>query len=212
MIHKSSLDELSNLRSTPRILAFRILALIAGGDHLHRIVPRILASLEQLLLPAVDRRLEALVVFREAIHDDLRARDLLAWVRLGRGGNVPAFRRILGMRAGEVHSYSPERLRQYSSKNKFGKLRDQVVRLQFSFRLVPLVDPVDHAQQSESGSTRADSRLCSPAALHVGNQALHEMHIFLLAMVDALAQRRGQRMVFVQHDGDLAIAWAEDDL
>ena len=37
------------------------------------------------------------------------------------------------------------------------------------------------------------------------------MHVILLAGVDTLAQGGRERMVLVQHDGDLAVAFAEHD-
>src|SRR5579864_6211255 len=94
--------------STPRVLGLRIFALIAGNNHFDRIASWKLPSLNELLLPAPDRWSKGLLIFFEAIDDDLRASDQLALVRLGCGGNVPVFRRIPGMRAGDSHRHSPE--------------------------------------------------------------------------------------------------------
>ena len=80
-------------------------------------------------------------------------------------------------------------------------MRNQVVRLQFPFRLVPLVDPVDHAEQSKGSGARAHRALRRPGALsfflNIGDQALHEVDVLLLALVDSLAERGRQRMVFI---------------
>ena len=71
-------------------------------------------------------------------------------------------------------------------------------------------NPIDHAEESESGGAGADADFGSAGALHVGDQVLHEMDVVLLSSVDALAERRRQRMVLVEHDCDFAIAGAKD--
>src|SRR6266849_3778257 len=96
-------------------------------------------------------------------------------------------------------------------EENFRVLAYQVFLLQSTLRPVPLVDPVDHAQQREGRCPWADYSLGLPRALQLGDQALHEMYIVFLARVDAASQRRRQGMVFVQHHRDLAVAHAEDD-
>ncbi len=86
------------------------------------------------------------------------------------------------------------------------------MRLQVSFWFVPLVNPVDHAEQSEGCSSRGDRSLSLAASLHFCHQAFYEVYVFLLASIDPAPQRGRQRMVFVQHDGDLAIARTQYDL
>ncbi len=51
------------------------------------------------------------------------------------------------------------RLGQNAAENEIGKLRDQVLSLQIAFRFVPLIDPVDHAEQGEGGGTRGNGGL-----------------------------------------------------
>ena len=46
--------------------------------------------------------------------------------------------------------------REDASENEAGKLRNPGSRLQAAFRLVPLVDPVDHAEQGKGSGARAD--------------------------------------------------------
>ncbi len=42
-----------------------------------------------------------------------------------------------------------------ASEDELGKLRNQALRLQFAFGLVPLINPVDHAEQREGRGARA---------------------------------------------------------
>src|SRR5579871_4111295 len=49
-------------------------------------------------------------------------------------------------------------------------------------------------------------------ALHLSHQAFDEMDVFLLPGIDALAQRRWQRMILMQHNRNLAITRAENDV
>src|SRR6202047_3140203 len=93
--------------STPQVLEFRIFTFVAGRDHLNCIAPRVLTLLFELLLPVADRRIEALIVGTETIDEDLYAGDCLALVRLRCDGDVPAFRRIFGMRSGDRHHQFP---------------------------------------------------------------------------------------------------------
>src|SRR6202162_4193576 len=107
-----------------------------------------------------------------------------------------------------------------AAEDQIGELRNQILCLQLAFRLVPLVDPVDHAEQGKGGGTRSDlpfgvMRLLSLVLcfllnflLNFGHEVFEEVNVFLFAGVDALAQRRGKGMVFVQHHWDLAIARA----
>ena len=79
-----------------------------------------------------------------------------------------------------------------------------------ALRLVPLVDPIDHAEKSEGGSAWADAGFGSAGALYIGDQVFHKVNVVLLSSVDALAESRRQRMILVQHDSDFAIARAQD--
>ena len=94
-------------------------------------------------------------------------------------------------------------------------MRDEVLRLQVALGLIPLVNPIDHAQQGEGSGARADGAFCMTSALsaglHVGDQALDEVYVFLLSSIDTFAQRGRERMVLVQHDSDFAVARAEND-
>src|SRR5271157_4651572 len=77
---------------------------------------------------------------------------------------------------------------------------------------VPLIDPVDHADQGKGGRARRDRRRGITLALHVGDEVLDEVQVILLASVDLAAERGRQRMVFVQHDRNLAVFWTEHKL
>ena len=49
----------------------------------------------------------------------------------------------------------------------------------------------------------------SASPLNVGDQVLDEVHVIFFAAVDLAAQRGRQRMILVQHDGDLAVFFAQ---
>ena len=76
--------------------------------------------------------------------------------------------------------------------------------------LVPLVDPIDHAEKGEGSGAWADAGFGSASALHIGDQVFHKVNVVLLSSVDALAESRRQRMILMEHDCDFAIADAED--
>src|SRR5579872_7572553 len=85
------------------------------------------------------------------------------------------------------------------------------MRLQISFRLVPLIDPVDHAEECKGRGARTHRAFSMSYALHFRHQPFDEMYVLFLSRVNPLSQCRRQRMIFVQHDGDLAISRAEND-
>src|SRR5579871_666971 len=72
-------------------------------------------------------------------------------------------------------------LRENSAEHELSELRNQIVRLQIAFRFVPLVDPVNHAQQSEGCGPGTDRPFGSPRPLHVGHQVFDEVNVVLLA-------------------------------
>src|SRR5579863_4265083 len=87
-----------------------------------------------------------------------------------------------------------------ASENEIGKLRNQVLGLQFALRLVPLVDPVDHAEECKRGGPRAHAagRACATRLrLDFGNEALDEVDVIFLPRIDELAQPRRQGMVMI---------------
>src|SRR5215468_204860 len=103
-------------------------------------------------------------------------------------------------------------LQKPTRKQQFGILRNQILRLQAAFGLIPLVNPIDHAEQGQGRSARRDAALRALLFLHVGNHALDKVNVILLAHVDLLAQRRRQRVVLVKHYGDFAIAHTQHHL
>src|ERR1019366_4976293 len=90
-------------------------------------------------------------------------------------------------------------------KKDVRELADNRVAGERSAGLIPLVNPVDHADQGEGSGARRHRRSGVSLALHVGNHVLDEVHVILLAAVDLAAKRGRQRMILVQHDRDLAI-------
>src|SRR5581483_2950313 len=60
-------------------------------------------------------------------------------------------------------------LRENSAENQFRELRNQIVRLQIPLGFVPLIYPINHAQQREGGSARTHGSLGSPGALDLSH-------------------------------------------
>src|SRR6202142_1527936 len=87
-----------------------------------------------------------------------------------------------------------------SAKKDVGELTNNGVASERTAGLIPLINPVDHADQGEGGRARRHRRTGVPLALHVGDHVLDEVYVILLAAVDLAAQRGRQRMVLVQHD------------
>src|SRR5262245_45269685 len=96
-------------------------------------------------------------------------------------------------------------------KKNFCVLLNEVVFLQGPLWSIPLVDPIDHSQQREGGGTGRDAGFRRSPTLHFGNQVLHKMYIIFLAGIDSLAKRWRQRVIFMQHHGDLPVTFAQDD-
>src|SRR6185437_2223517 len=94
------------------------------------------------------------------------------------------------------------------AKEYFRVLLGQVVSLQHSIWLIPLVNPIDHAQQRESRGTRSYISFRLAKALDFRNEVLNEVDVILLAGIDFFAQRGWQRVVFMQHHGNLAVGRA----
>jgi hypothetical protein len=68
--------------------------------------------------------------------------------------------------------------REDACKNQIGKLWNQVLRLQVAFRLVPLIDPIDHAEQGEGGGARADFAFCPLTfILHFRHEVFEEVDV-----------------------------------
>src|SRR5581483_10764501 len=86
---------------------------------------------------------------------------------------------------------------------------DQVFPAERAFGVIPLVNPVDHTQQRECGRPWVHDGARLPDSLNFCHQVLHKMNVIFLPRINPPAQRGRQRMIFVQHDGDLAIAGAE---
>ena len=100
--------------------------------------------------------------------------------------------------------------------------------MQPTLRFIPLVNPIDHAQQRKSRGARAHSALGMNAVtslplpfllrfvlhflLHFPHQVFEEVYIIFFAGVDALAQSRRKRMIFVQHHRNFAVPRAEHGL
>ena len=81
--------------------------------------------------------------------------------------------------------------------------------LQVALVLVPLVDPVDHAEQREGRRACGDRTFGLASPLHLGYEVFDKVDVFLFTSIDPAPQSRRQRMVLMQHNGDLAIARAE---
>src|ERR1700675_4692455 len=85
------------------------------------------------------------------------------------------------------------RLRQNPSEHHLGELRHDVMCLQVALRLIPLVNPIDHTEQGEGSGARGDGALRVTLSLsvhlNIGDQAFHEVNVFLPAGIDALAER-----------------------
>src|SRR6266404_802876 len=95
------------------------------------------------------------------------------------------------------------------AKEDLRVLTDNRVAGERAFRLVPLIDPVDHAEQCESRSARRDLRGRTAVPLHVTNQVLDEVYVIFLARIDFAPEPGRQRMILVQHDRDLAVFLAD---
>src|ERR1700722_6063724 len=75
-------------------------------------------------------------------------------------------------------------------KENLGILPHQSLFLQSAFRPVPLIDPVDHAEQCERRRSRADIRLRASLALHLSDQIFHKVHVVFFSRVDFPSHRR----------------------
>ena len=99
-----------------------------------------------------------------------------------------------------------------SGEEDFGVLVRDLFRAERAFLLVPLIEPVNHAQQGKGGRPRAHSSENSPILLNLRNDRLQKTDIALFAGVDLLAKRRRQRVILVQQDRDLSVAGAQHDV
>ena len=77
-----------------------------------------------------------------------------------------------------------------SGEEDFGVLVRDLFRAERAFLLVPLIEPVNHAQQGKGGRSRADYSENSPLLLNLRNERLQKTDVILFASVDLLAQRR----------------------
>src|SRR6266436_7622028 len=77
---------------------------------------------------------------------------------------------------------------------------------------VPLINPVDHADQGKGGRPRRDRRRGITLALDVGDEVLDEVQVILLASVDFSPERGWKRMILVQHNRNLAVFGTEHNL
>jgi len=96
-------------------------------------------------------------------------------------------------------------------KEDVGVLADEIVFLELPFGPVPLVNPVDHPEESESSCSRTHNAAIA-GSLHLGNQVLDEMDVFLFACVYSLAQTGGQGMVLMKDHGDFPVTSSKDKL
>lgn len=77
-----------------------------------------------------------------------------------------------------------------ASEENLGVLTRDICFGKRALGLVPLVDPIDHAEKGEGGGAWADAGFRSADALHIGDQVFHKVNVVLLSSVDALAESR----------------------
>jgi len=84
--------------------------------------------------------------------------------------------------------------------------------LDWTVRPIPLVEPVDHAQQGKRSQARGNRGLASLPMLDLRDEILEHLDVLLFSRVDLSTQRPLQRTILVQNDGDLHVAGAHDQV
>ena len=86
----------------------------------------------------------------------------------------------------------PEVLVERASEEDLGVLTRDICFGKRALGLVPLVDPVDHAEQGESSGARADPGFGSASALHIADQVFHKVNVVLLCPLMRLRRVGGR--------------------